>query len=479
MLDLLFSYFNVLIILLSYIIKKITFKPPKPPGYFVNKKGKENKQEIYFLVKVESKLKYEKKNLKGVELEYINLHKNNKKLTDILLIKPYLHFPICIIYCHGNCGDIGYCLYDCYYLAKKTNCIVLSFEFPSYGSCKEVPISEKNVYNTIQNTYIYAKSILKFHSKNIFLYGFSLGTGIVFDLACRKEFPIGGVILQSPYLSIIRVIYDINKSPFFDFFKNCEKAYKLKAPALFIHGNRDKDIPYVHGRILAKLIPEKYFYGFYTVKGGEHLNLFQLEEDSIYHKVREFISFYSGIDIENLIKKDLKLDAIQNSFNKEKEKEKEKDNDKKEKGKNDEISTIDELSLIEEMKSQCTLDKTIREKESKNNNIINSIRNKALNASRIKSDSYTSLDPSKIMSMNFNESSNMESFSSLTEQLSINNKFINGNNNENIDENISKEKINNPNKKKVPAFNLKSFSAVDKSLKHFNNNIIIKVPLKK
>ena len=472
MLDLLLSYFNFLIILLSYTIKRLAFKPPKQPGYRVNKIDEKSKKDIFFLVEDDTKLKYQKKNLKGVALEYINLHKNDKTITDLLLIRPYLHFPICIIYCHGNCSDIGHSLYDCYSLAKKTNCIVLSFEYPSYGSCKEVPISEKTVYNTIQITYIYAKSILKFHSKNIFLYGFSLGTGIVFDLACRKEFPIGGIILQSPYLSILRVIYDINKSPFFDILKNCEKAYKLKVPALFIHGNSDNIIPYIHGRILAKLIPKKYYYDFYTVKGGDHLNIFVIDEDNIYHKIREFISCYSGIDIENLIKKDLKLDTLQNSFNKEKEKE--KDDDKKNTRKNEEISIIDEISIIEETKSQCTLNKTLEKQEGKNSKIINNIRNKVLNANLAKNDSYKSLEPSKNIS-NFNESSHMESFSYITEQHNINYQFIN----DNIYENNNKEKINNHNKKKLPAFNLKSFSVANTSLKHFNNNIIIKVPLKK
>ena len=478
MLDLLLSYFNFLIILSSYIIKRLTFRKPKQPGYIVNKKDKKSKMDIYFLVENDTKVKYQKKNLKGVELEYINLHKNDKTITDLLLIRPYLHFPICIIYCHDNCGDIGHSLYDCYSLAKKTNCIVLSFEYQSYGSCKEVPISEKTVYNTIQNIYIYAKSNLKFHSKNIFLYGFSLGTGIVFDLACRKEFPIGGIILQSPYLSIFRVIYDINKSPFFDILKNCEKAYKLKAPALFIHGNSDNTIPYIHGRILAKLIPKKYLYDFYTVKGGNHLNLFVIDEENIYHKIREFISYYSGIDIEYLMKKDLKLDGLQNSFNKEKEKEKEKDDDKKDTKKIDDISIIDELSIIEEAKSEYTLNKSLEDKEGKNNKIINNIRKKVLNASLTKNDSYTSLEHSKNKS-NFNESSNLESFSYITEQHNINNHLINDKINDNTYENNNKENLNNHNKKKIPVFNLKSFSVANKPVKHFNNNIIIKVPLKK
>ena len=38
-----------------------------------------------------------------------------------------------------------------------------------------------------------------YQPQNIIIYGFSLGTGIAFDLACDKNYPNGGVILQSPF----------------------------------------------------------------------------------------------------------------------------------------------------------------------------------------------------------------------------------------------------------------------------------------
>ena len=44
------------------------------------------------------------------------------------------------------------------------------------------------------------------------LYGFSLGTGIMFELACKKEYPAAGLILQSPFLSIMRTLYNIKKT---------------------------------------------------------------------------------------------------------------------------------------------------------------------------------------------------------------------------------------------------------------------------
>ena len=365
MLDLIISYINFTIISLSYIIKKLTFQPPDPPGYILYKNKNQKQNEIYFITQdsMDKEAKYEKPNFKNATIEYIQLDKQENIKSELLIIKPYFHFPICIIYCHGNCGDIGYCLYECYSLAKNTNCVVLSFEYPNYGILKNIQFSELNTYKQIQIAYIYSNKILNFSEKNIILYGFSLGTGVAFDLACRNQFPIGGLILQSPYLSIFRVVYNINKSPFFDIFKNCDKVDKLKAKTLFIHGNKDKVIPYIHGRILAKIIPKQYFYDFYTVNNGDHNNLFVKENEKLFCKIREFISFCCGINIEKLIKKNIKLDKLNHEFYKKINKgEKEINNN------NSSIKSGIDITSTDETKSQYTLDKTIE--NNKSNEII-------------------------------------------------------------------------------------------------------------
>ena len=300
MLDLFISYYNFLTIALNYIIKQISFQPPKIPGYVIRKAPNRIKKDIYFLSDNEN---YEKPKFKNATYEYIELHngkknKSKKIKSELLLIKPNGHLPICIIYSHGNCGDLGYSFYDCYLLAINTNCVVLSYEYPGYGTLSKLQLSERNTYKCIKNAYIYVKKNLKFENYNIFLYGFSLGTGVAFHLACKERFPIGGLILQAPYLSIFRVLYDRKKSFFFDIFKTCDKAKKLKAKTLFIQGNKDSVIPYIHGRILAKIIPQKYFYDFYTVKNGNHENLFIKDSEKIYSKIKEFIYYlYDGAKI--------------------------------------------------------------------------------------------------------------------------------------------------------------------------------------
>ena len=479
MLDLFISYFNFLFILFNYIIKKLTFQPPNPPGYIIGKNKKENKKDIYFIIEKELEVKYGKKILKGANLEYVHLHKEKKIKSDLIIIKPNVNFPICIIYCHGNCGDIGYSLYDCYSLAKNTNCIVISFEYPGYGSFREIPPLEKNIYRAIQNVYTFAKKKLNFNEKNIFLYGFSLGTGIAFDLACKKEFPISGLILQSPYLSIFRVLYNINNSPFFDIFKSCDKANKLRAPTLFIHGNNDKVIPYIHGRILAKLIPRKFFYDFYTVDGGEHTDLFIIDKINIYKKIIEFISYYSGIKIEKIIKQELKLDIISNNKNSD------KNNNNKKHEKN--INITNNNSIFEneydhsfyETKSQITLDNTM-DKTKHFSKIIKSLKNHIKkNKNNISLSNKNDFNSSIEQTNNFpkennltlkieNSSNSIEDKKILNEQQT--NRLINikENNYKKNEKNFFKGLIDKNKFEKITQFSLKSFTAINLKIKNIN-----------
>ena len=463
MLDLLISYMNLFIISLSYIIKRLTFQPPNPPGYVIHKNTKNNKEEIFFLVQSKKQNRYEKKQFNGINIEYINLFNKIKIKAELLLIKPHKHFPICIIYCHGNCGDIGYALYDCYLLAKNTNCIVLSFEFPSYGILKDLPFSEINTYKSIQIAYIYANKFLNINAKNIILYGFSLGTGIAFDLACKKKFPIGGLILQSPYLSIFRVVYDGKKSPFFDIFKNCDKAHKLKALTLFIHGNKDKIVPYVHGRILAKIIPSKYLYDFLTINGGDHLDLFVKDDETIFNKIKEFIGFLCSINLDNFIKNELKLDNYTDFYDPSNRIEKIRNNKVYRSISIKNISNTNEENLIEETKSQSTLNKnfevntvikckSLKKHEKKSKSNLEEAENRNETCVNLKENDFGSLNMD-----------NNSSHDSLSEQQS---------NNANMNTKINNKSDKKKNFQKFEIEkNNKSFSVFNKPVKYYNEEI--------
>ena len=299
MLDLLLSFINYLIIYIRPFIINFIFHPPNPKGYRLEK-GNSNieKEEITFLQNSNLKeLKYKKENYNLINYKYIKIpDKENNSFIPLLKIEPKNPFKICIIYSHGNSSDIGTSLPECVDLSLNTNSSILSYDYPSFGLCNNKPLNEENVYYNIKKTYEYAKNVLKYNSNQIILYGFSLGTGISFDLACNKNFPIAGCILQAPFLSIMRIRYYLNKTYFFDFFNSCDKANNLTCPLMIIHGNKDTIVPYIHGRILAKLVPKNYLYEFVHIKGAGHNNIFKNKKEYIYKKIRNFLEHCTNIN---------------------------------------------------------------------------------------------------------------------------------------------------------------------------------------
>ena len=56
-------------------------------------------------------------------------------------------------------------------------------------------------------------------------------------------------------------------------------------------------VPYIHGRILAKLIPQEYFYDFLTIDNADHNNIFKIKKELIYKTIRKFIEDCTGISL--------------------------------------------------------------------------------------------------------------------------------------------------------------------------------------
>ena len=240
----------------------------------------------------------------------------------------------------------------------------------------------------------------------------------------------------------MRIIYNIKKTLFLDIFPNCDKIKKLKTKTLFIHGIDDQVIPYIHGRILAKLIPEKYLYQFISIKNGGHNNLFFdiKNKEIIFDKIKEFI--FSGNDIIT------QPHSVINEIT-----------DKKNSLSNDEISY--------EIKSQITLDKSILT-DNKFHKRKFMVHNK-----KIKSDiNFSYKDDSMIKFENSNSNNNN------SEAISIDNLFEKDkkrlkndleNNKKRNEKFFGSNKLNDKNKN--DNFLNKSFSMFNLSKKYYNEEI--------
>jgi hypothetical protein len=152
-----------------------------------------------------------------------------------------------LVYFHGNSFDIGE---RAYRIEKYINYGwgVLLVSWRGFSGNKGIP--------TETNLYLDAKSIIKWIDKkklnkknDIVLYGESLGTGVVIEMATRYSFK--SVILEAPFTSITDLAqkkYKIYPAKFLvlDKFDNFSKIGKITSPILIISGKKDEIVPHSH-----------------------------------------------------------------------------------------------------------------------------------------------------------------------------------------------------------------------------------------
>ena len=319
MLDLLISYINFFILSIKLIVKKILFQPPNPKTYKIVEISNNEKDNYEIYIKNNNQKFYHKiKKRVQIDIRFIKIpDKHNINIPTFIFKPTFCLHRACIIYCHGNSCDIGSTFNECCDLSKLTKCIVISFDYPGYGIYENKEPNENNIYETLQIIYDFVKEKLKFDENNIIVYGFSLGTGVAFDLACKNNYNFAGLILQSPFLSIFRAIYNTKNTKYFDLFNSCDKAKMLKIKTLFIHGNKDGIVPYIHGRILSKLIPKNKLYSFQTIDGAGHNDIFSAKNlISLSEIIKDFIEQCCNINKfkDNKTERNKKINKINYNF---------------------------------------------------------------------------------------------------------------------------------------------------------------------
>jgi hypothetical protein len=111
--------------------------------------------------------------------------------------------------------------------------------------------------------------------ERIVIQGESLGTAVAVDVAARKA--CAGVVLEAPFNSAAGVAAGI--LPFLGplimrGFDSKAKIGRVRAPLLFIHGDRDEVIHYGLGRDLFAAAPEPK--SFWTVERAGHNDLLEV-----------------------------------------------------------------------------------------------------------------------------------------------------------------------------------------------------------
>ena len=171
-----------------------------------------------------------------------------------------------ILFSHGNAEDLGMMFARMKELAVKLGVNIMAYDYTGYGlslPIGEAP-SENMVYRNIEAAYAYLTQVRKIEPSSIILYGRSLGGGPSCYLAAktaRQGQSVGGLILHSAFLSVYKVVTDMNgldMRAVGDMFNNEKRAYSIRCPTFIIHGKRDVVVPFWHAPRLLSAIPEEH-----------------------------------------------------------------------------------------------------------------------------------------------------------------------------------------------------------------------------
>ncbi|KAG8373747.1 hypothetical protein BUALT_Bualt11G0057100 [Buddleja alternifolia] len=254
----------------SSIAAKFAFFPPSPPSYTVVADEScggalcipevPRREDVDVL-----KLRTRRGN------DVVAVHVRHPKATATLL------------YSHGNAADVGQ-MYELFVeISLRLRINLMGYDYSGYGQSTGKP-TECNTYADIDVVYKCLKEQYGVKDEQLILYGQSVGSGPTVDLASRVP-NLRGVVLHSPILSGLRVLYPVKRTYWFDIYKNIDKIGAINCPVLVIHGTSDEVVDCSHGKQLWELCKVKY--EPLWINGGGHCNL-ELYPEFIKH-LKKFV----------------------------------------------------------------------------------------------------------------------------------------------------------------------------------------------
>ena len=195
---------------------------------------------------------------------YVDIGRDGEKIAAIVCGQQQGRKAL--LYCHGNAEDATGSM-EYLKLAVGDKFTIAAVDYPGYGLSEGSP-DEEGCYRVVHRLYDWLIETRGFKPEDIVVVGFSIGTGPATELAATK--PVGGLVLQAPYLSAPRIVTKVRVLPI-DPFPNLKRIGKIKCPLTVIHGTDDSIIPFAQGKELFGLAPEPKC--FVAVEGADHNDL--------------------------------------------------------------------------------------------------------------------------------------------------------------------------------------------------------------
>ena len=190
-----------------------------------------------------------------------------------------------ILFLHGNAGSLENRIHKINHF-KDFDINFLIIAWRGFSGNKGSP-TELGLYEDAKSAIIWLKN-KGLKNQDIILYGESLGTGVVTEIAQNNNF--AGIILESPFTSMIDAAK--NKYPIFpikyllkDKYESDKKIKNINSPILIMHGEVDKIVPFWMGKKMYN-IANKPKYSYFS-KYDNHMMEYNEE---LLETVKKFIS---------------------------------------------------------------------------------------------------------------------------------------------------------------------------------------------
>lgn len=253
------------------LVSKKVFQPPSPPTYACHGGEmmfiKKNRDSSPQLVSVSVSWL-----LSGVE-----------RIPAVFLENKAALFTILVA--HSNAEDIGTACRYAAELGDELEVNVFCFDYTGYGLATGRP-SEKACYDDILAAYKHLVDERGISPETIIVYGRSLGSGPAVELSSKV--PVGGLVLISPFMSLLRIVKNVKYSTKFDMFRSVDKIAQVKCPILYVHGEQDTLVPVEHSYQLHKMsrtaVEPLY------ISDADHYNVEIHNKVLVFARVSEFLS---------------------------------------------------------------------------------------------------------------------------------------------------------------------------------------------
>ncbi|CAN6451534.1 unnamed protein product [Victoria cruziana] len=254
----------------STIAARLAFFPPSPPSYGV---GTDEETGRLYLTEIGRR-------------DDVDVHRLKTRRGQEIVAIYFRHSAATatLLYSHGNAADIGQMLDLFIELSVHLRVNLMGYDYSGYGHSTGKP-SECNTYADIEAAYKCLKEHYGVKDEDLILYGQSVGSGPTLDLASQIT-ELRAVVLHSPILSGLRVLYPVKHTYWFDIYKNIDKIGLVNCPVLVIHGTQDEVVNFSHGKQLWELSKEKF--KPLWLEGGGHCNL-ELYPEYIKH-LKKFVT---------------------------------------------------------------------------------------------------------------------------------------------------------------------------------------------